>query len=522
MPPLIPLPKQYTPRPGCFTLTAAYQSDFALPLLESIATPTDGAALCIRKDSDLPPEGYTLSVTPERLLIRAATKTGAYYALQTVRRLAGFDTGGREVPCCEIEDAPRYQWRGLQLDVSRHFFDTEEVKRLLELMFAEKLNVFHWHLTDDQGWRIELEGYPQLTAVGSKRERTHVGGWGSFRCDHVPHAGFYTKAQIREIVAFAAERGITVVPEIDFPAHSAAAMAAFPELACFEKQTDVPYYFGGLIPQWRHFDFRWNRTLCCGKDSTFDFVFGVLDELCALFPSPYIHIGGDEAPHGEWKRCPACQAVMQQNGLKNETELQGWFENKVIAYLREKGKTAIGWNELSHADNLEKDNVVLQYWTRKRDPKAEAFAADGGRMILSNHQAFYFDMPYALTPLSQTYRYRPEDFGITGKAAEQVLGVEGELWSEWLPDRAKLDFLAVPRMQALAEVAWSPPEARDFDHFMERWEQLKPSMTAQGVGYAENDLTLPAHPLRARYIKRKFRKGNPYLEVTMNNKLKRR
>ena len=517
---LIPLPKQFRETEGSFTLDGAYRSDFDLPLLSLYAKPSEDAAFCIRRDDSIVHEGYTLSVRPDGVLIKASSAIGAYYALQTVRRLASYDTGGREVPCCEIEDAPRFQWRGLQLDESRHFFGIETVKRLLDMMFAEKLNTFHWHLTDDQGWRIEIDRFPQLTAVGSRRRKTQIGGWESFLCDSEPHEGYYTKAQIRDIVAYAEARGITIVPEIDFPAHCASAMAAYPYLACVEKETEVPYYFGGYIPQLRHFDFRWNRTLCCGKDSTFDFVYGVLDEVCELFPSKYIHIGGDEAPHGEWQRCPACQQVMRDNRLQNETELQGWFENKVIAYLKDKGRVAVGWNELIRAEGIDRDNVAVQYWTRKRDAKAEAFVNNGGKAILSNHQSFYFDMPYAMYPLTNTYQYQPEDFGINLQKAQNVLGVEGELWSEWIPDRARLDFLAVPRMQALAEVAWSPPEQRDFGDFKRRLDCVKPSLAAQGIGYAEDDLSLPEDKARSRYIIKKFHRGNPYLEVQINNKLK--
>lgn len=517
---LLPLPKQYKETNGSYTLCGTYRSDFELPLLDACAKASENATLVIRREDGIDREGYILSVTPDSILIKASTQTGAYYALQTVRRLASYDTGGREVPCCEIKDAPQFRWRGLQLDESRHFFGEETVKRLLDMMFAEKLNVFHWHLTDDQGWRIAIDRFPLLTSIGSKRKGTQTGGWESFACDDIPYGGFYTKKQIRDIVDYAAKRGITIVPEIDFPAHCAAAMAAYPHLACFEKETEVPYYFGGIIPERRHFNLRWNRTLCCGKDSTFDFVFGVLDEICELFPSRYIHIGGDEAPHGEWKRCDACQQVMRKNGLNNETELQGWFENKVIAYLKEKGRIAVGWNELTHADNLDKDNVAIQYWTRKRDAKAEAFALSGGKTILSNHQSFYFDMPYAMYPLTDTYGYQPKRYGIDLTRADNVLGVEGELWSEWIPDRARLDFLAVPRMQALAEVAWSTPDSRDFAGFKQRLDALKPSLKALGIGYAEDDLALPDNKLRSNFIIKKFRRGNPYLEVEYNNKLK--
>ena len=521
---LIPIPKSYSEQDGQFTLpeTPKVTSAFDLPLITDYTEAvTDGADVEITKDATLPEEGYRLQVTAQGIRIAASAKAGAYYALQSVRRLCSFDTGGREVPCCEIEDAPRYRWRGLQLDESRHFFGAAQVKRLLDMMFAEKLNIFHWHLTDDQGWRVQIDAYPLLTEIGSKRAYTQTGGWDSFQCEDKPHGGYYTKEDIRDIVAYAAERGITVVPEIDFPAHCASAMAAYPELACFPKETEVPGYFGGLIPQWKHGDFRWNRTLCCGKGSTFDFVFAVLDEICALFPSPYFHIGGDEAPLTEWKKCPQCQRVMRENGLQNETELQGWFEKRLIDYLKSKGKTAVGWNEITHAKGLNTaENVAVQYWTRKRDARAEQHINSGGKTVLSNHQAFYFDMPYAMYPLGNTYSYNPCEFGIADPDAVGILGVEGELWSEWIPDRARLEMLAVPRMQALAEVGWSPAEKRDFAGFLKRLETVKPTLRANGVNYAESGVALAEDAARSRTIVKKFRKGNPYLETEINKQLK--
>ncbi len=512
---LIPLPKTYAENEGVYTFGGKIKSDFELPLINGFAELCNDADFVIKKDESVSREGYKLTVNTDKLVIKASSEIGAYYALQSVRRLCSFDTGGREVPCCEIDDEPRFKWRGLQLDESRHFFGKDTVKRYLDFMFAEKLNTFHWHLTDDQGWRIEIKKYPLLTEIGSKRAYTQVGGWESAKTENEPHFGFYTQEDIKEIVSYAAERGITVVPEIDFPAHCASAMAGYPELACFPKETEVPGYFGGLIPQ-RRFDFRWNRTLCCGKESTFDFVFGVLDEVCELFSSKYIHIGGDEAPTGEWKRCAECQRVIKENGLKNEDELQGWFENRLISYLKEKGKTPIGWNEIVRSKNLnnEGNSVVVQYWTPKRDKFAEAYANSGGAMVLSNHQSFYFDMPYAMYPLSSTYNYKPSDYGIS--VNDNILGVEGELWSEWIPDREKLDLSAFPRIQALAEVAWSPEEKRDFADFKRRLDLLKPTLKKLEIGYAEDEISLNSDEAQKRLINKKFRRGDPLLELKLN------
>lgn len=514
---VIPLPKRFKEAEGVFVIGDTVKSDFTLNLIKDYVRFDNSAAFVIEKDETLCGEEYRIKVTPEKLTVKASTKIGAYYALQSIRRLCSFDTGGREVPCCEIEDAPRFKWRGVQLDESRHFFGEAEVKRLLDFMFAEKLNVFHWHLTDDQGWRIEIKKYPLLCEIGSKRKYTQIGGWDCTDTEEKPHCGYYTQEQIRDIVLYAAERGITIVPEIDFPAHCASAMAAYPELMCFPEKTEVPGYFGGIIPE-RQLNFRWNKTLCCGKESTFEFVFGVLDEICSLFPSKYIHIGGDEAPKGEWKRCKSCKRIIKKNRLKNETELQGWFENRLIDFLKTKGKTPIGWNEIIRCENLNNDgnSVVIQYWTRKRDKYAENYVNSGGAMILSNHQSFYFDMPYAMYPLCDTYNYSPVKYGITDADSKNVLGVEGELWSEWIPDRGKLDLSAFPRLQALGEVAWSPEESRNFDGFMQRLDSLKPALEALGIGYARDKVSLNTDSKQKAEILKKFRGGDPLLEVKLN------
>ena len=519
---LIPKPKICFERKGTFTLpeNVVVKSDFDLPLLQ--AQIGESSCFVIEKDEDISSEGYILSVSEDGIKICASTKTGAYYALQTVRKIGKTDLGLREIPCCDINDEPKFAWRGLQLDVSRHFFDVDEIKRLLDLMFAEKLNVFHWHLTDDQGWRIEIKKYPLLTEVGSKRKYSQTGGWKSLLTDDVPYSGYYTQEQIKEVVAYAKERGISVVPEIDFPAHCAAAMAAYKHLACREIDTEVPGYFGGMIPQVRDHNFKWNRTVCCGKESTFEFIFNVLDEVCELFDAPYVHMGGDEAPKNEWKECPACQKIMKENGISDEVQLQGWFENRISAYLKEKGKRLIGWNEVLESDNLntQDKNIVVQYWTPKRDKNAEKYVNSGGSMIMSNHQSFYFDMTYSQYPLDKTYNYNPEKFGVNKDNLKNVLGVEGELWSEFIRDREKLDMQAFPRVQALAENAWTPQESLDWDDFKKRLDEYKDVLEALGVNYAVDSVSLPKSPILRTKAQYEFFRSNPYFEVELNREYK--
>lgn len=511
---LIPIPYEYKMLDGCFFFgdTPQMQSDFELPLIN--IKRSSNADITVKKNPDLPEEAYTLEVKKNEIIITACSEIGAYYAFQSLRQISKYELGVRRVPCCVINDRPKYKWRGIQLDEARHFFGKDEVKRLLDFLFMMKLNVFHWHLTDDGGWRIEIDKYPLLTEIGSKRSYTQINGWSSTDTDNTPHAGYYTKSDIAEIVDYAEKRGIMIVPEIDFPAHSAAVLAAYPQLACREIQTEVPGYFGAKIPQGVYGIEDWNRPICVGKENTVQFVLDVIDEVSELFPAPYFHIGGDEAPKDEWKKCPHCQKVIRDNHLKDEEDLQGWFNNIICKHLREKGKQMIGWNEVLQAGNLDK-SVIAQYWTPQRDRKVEKHCANGGSVILSNHQAFYFDMPYAQYPLKSTYNYSPKKYRISNQS-NNVLGLEAETWTEWIDGREKLDLMLFPRMQALAENAWSEMQNKSFDGFLERLEDFKRCLTLLGVNYAENNVAMPKNPFLRLKINKKFGCGDTHLEVKIN------
>ncbi|MCH5320630.1 MAG: beta-N-acetylhexosaminidase [Eubacterium sp.] len=516
---LIPIPYKSEIKNSSFIIDENLKtcSDFELPLL-SLDRADDGK-LIIKKDSSLSGEGYTLDVKEDCITITSASEVGAYYALQSLRQISQYELGKREVPCCTITDKPNFKWRGMHLDESRHFFGKDEVKRLLDLMFMMKLNVFHWHLTDDQGWRVEIKKYPCLTEIGSVRKYTQVNGWHSIDTVDEVYGGFYTQEDIKEIVAYASQRGITVIPEIDFPAHSAAAIAAYPWLACRELEREVPGYFGSVVPV-RKFGIRdWNRTICVGKEKTIQFVLDVIDEVCELFPAKYFHIGGDEAPKNEWKKCPHCQKVIKDNHLKNEEDLQGWFNNRVLEHLKTKGKRLIGWNEILKAGNLDK-TVIAQYWTPQRDRNAEHHANSGGSIIMSNHQSFYFDMPYGKYPLKNTYDYSPVKFGVNEKNIKNVLGVEGEVWTEWIDGREKLDLQIFPRMQALAEVAWSQPENKDWQDFKARLDNFKDYYKRFGINYAVDSVSMPKNIFKRGHIEQKFMKGDTHLEVKLNKKYK--
>lgn len=519
---VIPKPKKAVEKNGVYTIQSDFsiKSDFDLPLVP--ARRDDNADFVISKDDSTAKEGYKITVKTDFVKICASTKIGAYYALQTLRKISHYDLGGKTIPCCEIEDEPRFNWRGINIDEARHFGGVDEIKRILDFMFMEKLNVLHWHLTDDQGWRIEIKKYPLLTEIGSKRDYTHIGGWRCKNIDKTPYSGYYTREQVEDILAYAEERGIMVVPEIDFPAHSAAVLAAYNNLACREMDREVPGYFGGIVPEKVYGIKDWNRTLCLGKQEVFDFVFGVLDEICDIFDAPYVHMGGDEAPTNEWKKCPKCQQTMKENNLKNERMLQGWFENKVSDYLKTKGKKLIGWNEILSAENVEpsNDNIVVQYWTPKRDKNAENFVNNGGKMIMSKHQSFYFDMTYAQYPLKNTYEFTPERFGVKPENLSNVLGVEGEIWREWIADREKLDLMLFPRMQALSEVAWSVPENMNWNDFKTRLDDFKPVFDKLKINYAVDKVSLIKNPFTRLKIQHQFFCGNPYLETQLNKKYK--
>lgn len=512
---LIPVASKYERKDGYFIFPdeITLNSDIDLPLLK--LKHSDNAVITVKADSSLSDEAYRLSIGEEQIVIYSSDKAGAYYALESLRQLSKYELGVRRVACCEIEDSPRYKWRGLQLDSSRHFWSVEQIKKYLDLMLMMKLNVFHWHLTDDQGWRIEIKKYPLLTEIGSVRPFTHINGWGSTEIINDPYGGFYTQEQIREIVDYAAERSIMVVPEIDFPAHAAAALAAYPEFACRELKRDVQGFFGGIIPEKVLGMKDWNRTICLGKESTISFVFDVIDEVCDLFPAPYFHIGGDEAPTDEWSACPECQRTIREHGLKNEDALQGWFNNRVLEHLKAKGKRLIGWNEILKADNID-SSVIAQYWTSTRDRNAERHANSGGDIIMSKHQAFYFDMPYALYPLENTYSFTPQKYGVKAECINSVIGVEGELWSEWIDDTSRLEFMMLPRLQALSEVAWSKEENRSFDDFSARLDEFKPLLSHLGLNYAVNKITAPKDLLMRSKIKKMFDKGDVHLEDKQN------
>lgn len=454
-------------------------------------------------DPFLAEETYSLKTETDSIKVWAGTYSGAFYALMTLRQLFLCDTSDRETLMCDMveitKDCPKYAWRGLQLDESRHFFGKDTVKRLLDFMALYKLNRFHWHLTDDHGWRIEIKKYPLLTKIGSYRKSSQLHSWKCEETDNTPHFGFYTQEDIKEIIEYAKERCIEIIPEIDFPAHSAAALASYNNLACREIPCEVHNYFGGYIPEKMGIK-DWNRTLCLGKDEVIDFVFDVIDEVADLFPFNYFHVGGDEAPTNEWKKCPACRKRIKDEHLKNEVNLQAWFTNKVNSHLKEKNKIMIGWNEIL-ASKLTDTDIVAQYWTPKKDKNVITHLEKGGKVILSCHKQFYFDMLHSYCTPKGTYKFEPKTAKVKQKIADGVLGIEAEMWTEWTDSEKQLQFKLFPRGLALAESAWS--NYKDYSFFTKRIYSHKKIMDKHGFYYGQDFLTMSKNKTYKKYLCKK-------------------
>jgi hexosaminidase len=435
------------------------------------------AAITIGIDASLPPEGYRLEVRGDGIRIDGADDAGIFYALQTVRQLRRTDGA---VPAVRIEDAPRFPYRGLHLDVGRHFFPVDVVKRYLDHMAGLKLNTFHWHLTEDQGWRIQILRYPRLTEVGSCRAETVVEkNYDPFVGDGTPHCGFYTQDQVRDVVAYAAERHITVIPEIEMPGHSMAALAAYPELAC----TDGPYE---VSTTWGiHSD------ILCPKEETFTFLEGVLTEVMDLFPSRYIHIGGDEAPRIRWEESDAAQAVIRREGLADEHELQSWFIRRIETFLNANGRLIIGWDEILEGGLA--PNATVMSW--RGTEGGIAAARQGHDVIMAPSRHLYFDFyqgpqggePMAsdwsghALPIEDVYAFDPMPAELTPDEAMHVLGAQANLWTEFIATEDHLEYMLFPRVLALAEMVWTPAERRSWDDFALRLPERIRALRASGV-----------------------------------------
>ncbi len=411
-------------------------------------------------DASLPAEGYAISVTPSGITIRHSTPQGLFYARQTLSMLQSADGS---FPCAEIEDAPRFAYRAFMLDSARHMQTPDEIKRYIDVAARYKMNVFHWHLSDDQGYRVESERFPLLNEIGSFR-REH--GFGSVNRSR--YGGYYKKDEIRAIVSYCAERYIRVIPEIDMPGHTKAILASYPSLSC--RETPVQ-------PETRAGVFR--DILCAGKDETVAFCCDLLDEVCDLFPDEWVHIGGDEAPKQRWQACDRCKDRMAKAHLDSFEALQGDFMNRIAAHLREKGKRAVAWNESLKSGCLDSDVIVADWMDR--DKLCPARANAGGAIIAEDFFHYYLDYPYAMTPVKKVYTFDPLPEGLTDFGKAHIIGVETPLWTEFIEDFEKLCTMAFPRLLAVAERGWTPEEGCDYADFVRRAEAQRPSLAASGI-----------------------------------------
>ncbi len=430
-------------------------------------------------------EGYELKISEDQIFIEAKNSKGAFYAVQSLLQLLPIKSDSKEITiqCLEIKDAPRFSYRGMHLDVARHFFSVKFIKKYLNLMAMLKMNTFHWHLTEDQGWRIEIKKYPKLQEIAAFRDETLVGHYSDqpHQFDGKKYGGFYTQDEIKDIVKYASERQITVIPEIEMPGHSQAAIAAYPELSCTGEQVDV-------ATKWGVFD-----EVYCPKETTFKFLEDVIDEVVELFPGKYIHIGGDEAPKTNWKKCENCQKLIKKEGLKDEHELQSYFITRMEKYINSKGKQIIGWDEILEGGLA--PNATVMSW-RGTDGAVQA-AKEKHNVILTPGSHCYFDHyqsdnenePLAFggfLPLEKVYSFNPIPEELNEEEAKYVLGAQGNVWTEYIQTPEKVEYMAFPRAIALSEVVWSTEEHRNYPDFINRLEHFNKRLDAMNVNYANH------------------------------------
>lgn len=501
---LIPLPAKVERQSGVFSMSEStniiieseglmqinhlYKNTFKLNSVVTSSSPQK-ESIYLSIDNTLAKEAYQIKISINDISIAGGDKAGLFYALQTLIQLQtpkGF-------PAVIIDDVPRFAYRGMMLDVSRYFYSVNEVKQFIDLMAMHKFNKFHWHLTDDQGWRIEIKKYPKLTEVGATRKETMIGHFkdskdfdeivtkggmdfmreyekDSADYDGLPHSGFYTQDDVKEIVRYAAERFIEVIPEIEMPGHSTAALAAYPELSCTKKTIEVST--------------RWSihNNLYCPTDETISFLKDVLTEVMELFPSDYLHIGGDEAKKDHWETCAHCQSLIQHEGLADEKELQSYFITQIDEFLSSKGKKLVGWDEILEG-GLSPNATVMSWQGEKGGIEA---AKQKHNVIMAPYTALYFDYyqdsieaancsPLAqggLLTLDMVYNYEPISSELQPEEHQYILGPQGCVWTEYIPNYDYVEYMSLPRMTALAEVAWTQPELKNWDSFLNRLQDI--------------------------------------------------
>lgn len=486
---------------GTDSLTDAAVNKFAKELslasgaVSNVTTGSVGKGINFIHNSAMPEEAYLISVKRNNVDINASGLNGFIYAIQTLKQMLPVEIYGKAaapekdwtLPCLDINDAPRFRYRGMHLDVSRHFFSIDEVKKYIDMMSVHKMNTLHWHLTDDQGWRIEIKKYPRLTGVGSVRKGTVVRKeWGHY--DGIPYGGFYTQEQIKDVIDYAAALGIDIIPEIDLPGHMLAALAAYPELGC----TGGPYDVWGT---WGIAD----DVLCAGNEKTMKFLEDVLSEVADLFPSGYVHIGGDECPKVRWEKCPVCQAKIKELGLKDSDEfnaehyLQSYVMERMEKFLAGKGKKIIGWDEI--LEGTPGPDATIMSW-RGSDGGIKA-SRMGHDVIMTPNSHFYFDYyqakdienePFGIggyIPVEKVYSYDPFTEITDPDARKHILGVQANVWTEYIASDEHLEYMILPRQAALSEVQWCQPSVKNWDRFLSSLTHEAAMYDMMGYNYAK-------------------------------------
>ena len=512
---LLPMPGEIQQTEGAFVLQKDAKIGYTTPelkpaatyLADMLSTATGYVIETVEGKGDISLESgktgektgaYTLRIADGKVKIDGNGYTGVVSGIQTLRQLfpaqiesdkvvEGIDWA---VPNVSITDVPRYEWRGLMLDVSRHFYDTEEVKELLDLMALYKMNKFHWHLTDDQGWRVEIKKYPLLTEKGAWRtfnnhdrscmelatkedntdylipaKRLHVENGDTL------YGGFYTQEEIKDIVSYAAVRGIDVIPEVDMPGHMLAAVGNYEGLACYDKVG-----WGSVF----------SSPMCPGKDKAIDFCKDVYKEIFDLFPYKYVHIGGDEVDKTNWKKCPDCQKRMRQHGLKSEAALQSWFNHEMEAFFNANGKEMIGWDEIIEGGLSETSTIM--WWRSWSKDASKVATAHGNKVIYTPNAPFYLDYQQDKKSIINIYKYEPELEGMTDAQKELIMGVQGNIWCEYIPSRERMLYMAAPRMQAIAELGWSNANTKDWEGFQNRLANQFKRLNVMNINYRIPDL----------------------------------
>ena len=414
-------------------------------------------------------EGYRIVCVDGKITVTAKNETGIFYAVQTLKQI--FMQAGTEIPAFELEDTPRFSYRGYLLDCGRYFYSVEDVKRVVDLMALHKLNVLHWHLTEDQGWRVEIKKYPLLAQKASRRSHTNFG--------IIPHGGFYTQDEIREIVKYCHERQIKVYPEFDIPGHSVAAISCYPHLSCFDRKLEVATHWGVK-----------RDILCAGKETTYQFVYDILDELMELFPDKVIHIGGDEAFKTRWKICPLCQKAIKEHGLKDEDDLQMYFMTRVDAYIRSKGYSSMMWGNDTEGstDKLDPSIAWNVYKPEEKSDMINYELSRGRKLINTRNHSYYLDFPYGWTSIEKICN----DDGALTDNDEDTLGVEACMWTEYVPNMKRLEFLTFPRLAAMAENAWAAKGYPNYATFLSKADDYFKLLDAYNVHYAPMRKAMPS------------------------------